>query len=49
MEHIHDFTPSHWMLQSGKCLRCIARAAVMVDEFVETTQNTNKTKLLASN
>jgi len=37
------------MLPSGECLRRIAPAAVMVDEFVETTQNTNKTQLLASN
>jgi hypothetical protein len=33
----------------GKCLRCIALAAAMVNEFVETTQNTNKTQLLHSN
>jgi hypothetical protein len=33
----------------GKCLRRIAPAAAMVNEFVETTQNTNKTQLLASN
>ena len=33
----------------GKCLRRIALAAAMVNEFVETTQNTNKTQLLASN
>jgi hypothetical protein len=26
----------------GECLRRIAAAAAMVDEFVETTQNTNK-------
>jgi len=37
------------MSLSGKCLRCIAPAAAMVNEFVETTQNTNKTQLLASN
>ncbi len=37
------------MLPSGKCLRRIAPAAAMVNEFVETTQNTNKTHLLASN
>jgi hypothetical protein len=33
----------------GQCLRGIALAADKVDEFVETTQNTNKTQLLASN
>jgi hypothetical protein len=33
----------------GECLRRIAPAAAMVDEFVETTQNTNKTQLLPSN
>jgi len=49
MKHIQGFTQSHWMPPSGKCLRRIAPAAVMVDKFVETTQNTNKTQLLASN
>jgi len=48
MEHIPGFTRSHWMPSSGKCLRCIAPVAVMVDKFVETTLNTNKTQLLAS-
>jgi hypothetical protein len=33
----------------GKCLRRIAPAAAMVNEFVETTQNTNKTQFLPSN
>jgi hypothetical protein len=33
----------------GMCLRRIAPAAAMVNKFVETTQNTNKTQLLASN
>ena len=33
IEHIQGFTRSHWMLPSGKCLRCIAPAAAMVDEF----------------
>jgi hypothetical protein len=42
MEHIQGFTGSHWMLPSGKCLRRIAPAAAMVNEFVETAQNTNK-------
>jgi hypothetical protein len=49
MEHVQGFTGSHWMLPSGKCLHCIASAAAMVNEFVETTQNTNKAQLLASN
>jgi len=34
---------------SGKCLCRIAPAAAMVNEFVETTQNTNNTHLLTSN
>jgi len=38
MEHILGFTRSHWM----------PPMAAMVNEFVETTQNTNKTQLLAS-
>ena len=38
-----------WMPPSGKCLCCIAPAAVTVDGFVETTLNTNKTQLLPSN
>jgi hypothetical protein len=37
------------MPPSGKCLRHIAPAAAMFNEFVETTQNTNKTQLLPSN
>jgi len=49
MEHILGFTRSHWMPPSGECLSRIAPAAAMVSEFVETTQNTNKTQLLASN
>jgi len=47
MEHIPGFTRSHWMPPSGKCRSCIAPAAPMVSKFVETTQNTNKTQLLA--
>ena len=47
IEHIHGFTWNHWMPPSGECLRCIAPAAArMVDGFIETTQNTNKTQLL---
>ncbi len=49
MEHVQGFTGSHWMPPSGKCLCRIAPAAAMVNEFVETTQNTIKTQLLASN
>ncbi len=48
MEHIPGFTGSHWMPPSGECLSRIAPAAAMVSEFVETTQNTNKLQLLAS-
>ena len=48
MEHIQGFTRSHWMPPSGECLRRIAPAAAMVDEFVETTQNTKKKLFLAN-
>ncbi len=37
------------MLPLGECLRRIALAAAMVYKFVETTQNTTKSQLLASN
>jgi hypothetical protein len=36
------------MPPSGKCLRRIAPTAAMVNEFIETTQNTNKTQLLVA-
>ncbi len=49
MAHVQGFTGSHWMSPSGKCLRRIAPTAAMVNEFFGTTQNTNKTQLLASN
>jgi hypothetical protein len=49
MEHIQGFTRSHWMLPLGKCLCRIALAAVMVHEFVQNTQNTNKKLFSASN
>jgi len=49
IEHVQSFTRSHWMPPSVKCSHRIAPAAAMVNEFVETTQNTNKTQLLASN
>ena len=42
MKHIPDFTQNHWMPPLVKCLRRIASAAAMVDEFVENTQNSNK-------
>jgi hypothetical protein len=45
MEHVQGFTGSQWMPPSGKCLRRIAQAADMVNEFVETAQNTNKTQV----
>jgi hypothetical protein len=48
MKHIRGFTRSLWMPPSGECLRRIAPAAAMAKEFVETTQNTNKTQLLAT-
>jgi hypothetical protein len=48
MDHIRGFTRSHWMQPSGECLCCIAPADAMVDEFVETTQNTNKKLFLAN-
>jgi hypothetical protein len=47
MEHIQGFTWSHWMPPSVKCLRRIAPAATMVNEFEWNTQNTNKTQLLS--
>ncbi len=49
IQHVQGFTRSHWMPPSGECLRRIPPAAVMVDEFVEATLNTNKTQLLPSN
>jgi hypothetical protein len=48
IEHVHGFTRSHWMPPLVECSHHIAAAAAMVNEFVETTQNTNKTQLLAS-
>ena len=46
IEHIQSFTWSHWMPPSSECLRHIAPVAAMVDEFIETAQNTNKTQIL---
>ena len=48
MKHIPSFTESHWMPPFSKCLRRVALVAAMVNKFVETTQNTNNTQLLAS-
>jgi hypothetical protein len=33
IKHIQGFTRSHWMPPSGECMRRIAPAAAMVDEF----------------
>jgi hypothetical protein len=33
MQHIKDFTRSHWMLPLGECLSCIAPTAGMVGNF----------------
>jgi len=49
IEHVQGFTGSHWMPPLVECLHCFAPAAAMVNEFVITTQNTNKAQLLASN
>ncbi len=49
IEQIQGFTWSHWMRPLGECLRRIAPAAAMVNKFVETTLNTNKTQLLPCN
>ncbi len=49
MEHVQGFIRSHWMPPLGKCLHRIAPVVAMVNEFVETAQNTNKTQLLDSN
>jgi hypothetical protein len=49
MEHIQGFTQSHRMPPLGECLHHIALEAAMVDKFIETTQNTDKTQLLGSN
>ena len=49
MKHIRGFTRSHWVPPSGEFLRHIAPAAAKINEFAETTQNTNKTQLLTSN
>jgi hypothetical protein len=36
------------MLSSGKCLRCIAPVAAMVDNFSCNQKNNNKTQFLSS-
>jgi hypothetical protein len=48
MDHIQGFNRSYWMQPLGECLRRIAPVAAMVNEFVETTQNTNKKLFLAN-
>jgi hypothetical protein len=49
MKHIPGFTRRQCMLSLGEYPCPIAPTAAMVDKFVETTQNTNKTQLLPSN
>jgi hypothetical protein len=49
MKHIQGFTGSHCMPPLGEFSHHIAATAAMVEKFVETSQNTNKTQLLASN
>jgi hypothetical protein len=39
MKHIKGFTRSHWMLPSGKCLRCSTPAAAMVPILGENTEH----------
>ncbi len=46
--HIQCFSRSHWMPLLGKCLRCMAPAAIKVIDFRCKHKNTNKTQLLAS-
>ena len=48
IEHIQGFTRSHWMPPLGKCLGRTTPEAIMVDEFVKTTLNTNKKQILPS-
>jgi hypothetical protein len=44
MDHIiQGFTRSHWMPPSGKCLRRIAPAVAMIDEFVKQHKTLTKT------
>jgi len=40
MDHIQGFTRSHWMPPSGECLRQIALAAAMVDDFEKKKKHT---------
>jgi hypothetical protein len=47
MKHIQVFPSSHWMPPSGKCLRLIALAGAMLDNFGCKQKNTNKTQLFA--
>jgi hypothetical protein len=48
MEHIPGFPRSLWMPPLCKCLRRIALAVAMVDNFGCKQKNTNKTQLSAS-
>jgi hypothetical protein len=48
IEQVQGFTRSHWMPPSVDCSHHISLAAASVYEFVETTQNTTKTQLLAT-
>jgi len=48
MEHTLNSTRNHWMPPLGKCLHHIAPVAAMVNEFDETTQNTNINIFLAT-
>jgi hypothetical protein len=43
MKRIQGFTRSQWMPSSGECMRRIALAATMVDEFVEKHKTLAKT------
>ena len=42
IEHVQGFTGSHWMPPLGECLRRIAPAASIVNEFVEKRQTLTK-------
>ena len=42
IKHIQGFTRSHWMPPSGECLRRIAPAAAMVNDFEKTHKTLTK-------
>jgi hypothetical protein len=45
MEHIEGYTESHWMPQSGECLRCIiAQRPPWSSKLVEKTKTLTKHK-----